>query len=370
MKYYFVIAALFVFKTSFSQVVINAQLPTLGIYTKNQLWSLSLTNTSQEQPEVKIELSFTDNATGQSIFTATTKSIYLTKGVKQIQLNEISPIVYTIANSNYGVDASPNGFLPIGVFVVCYRLLKLNNDAVEQLAEECETIEVEPTSPPTLVEPFNNDQIDAERPLFTWLPPMPMNLFSNLSYDLKLVVINQTQSESDAIQQNVPVYQRSNISTTSEPYPAGYAALDTGKKYAWQIIAKSNGISIATSEVWIFSLKNQSNEPIIMRDGVYAKLKKIEDPSFIICNGNLQYEYVNEKNESSLIVNLFDVTSSKRIEVPMDSSSVGIRYGTNYIKMNIDEIANVSNNHFYLLEVISTASNEKYYLRFQYKQAQ
>jgi hypothetical protein len=370
MKYYLLILTFVICRLGNAQVVISPQLPTLGIYTKGQLWSLALTNTTNEQPQVKLELLFSDNATGQAIFSAVTNTFYLNKGVKQVQLGELSPISYTVLSNSYGVDASPNGFLPVGVFSICYKVLKVNNDSYEQLAEDCEIVEVEPTSPPVLVQPYDEEQVESDHPLFTWIPPMPVNLFNNLSYDLKLVEVGPTQSAADAVQQNLPLYQKSNILITSEPYPSGYAALDTGKKYAWQITAKSNGLQIAKSEMWIFSVKAHSMEPMILSEGAFAKLRKIEDPAFIICNGTLRYEYINERNENQVQIRLYDVTGTTRKEMQLDSSLYPVKFGSNYMQLNVEESTNVANNHFYLLEATSPASNEKYYLRFQYKQPQ
>jgi hypothetical protein len=65
------------------------------------------------------------------------------------------------------------------------------------------------------------------------------------------------QSSTEAIQYNSPVYTKANILQTYESYPSSFSALDTGKTYAWQVIAR-NGLDYAVkTEVWTFKIKQE-----------------------------------------------------------------------------------------------------------------
>jgi hypothetical protein len=198
-----------------TQVVLSLQLPPLGLTIKPQLWNLSLINTSAQDLNVRIEMVMTDISNNQRVLTGTSKLIFLPKGIKQLQLSDVMPITYNPGSPGYAVDPSPDGFLPIGVFNICYTAIKILSDDVERLGEECETLEVEPLSPPQLMIPLDEEQIDITRPFFAWIPPSPFNTLNSLLYDWTLVEVQATQSPADALQQNVPILTRQNLSFTS-----------------------------------------------------------------------------------------------------------------------------------------------------------
>ncbi|WP_207516122.1 hypothetical protein, partial [Longitalea luteola] len=196
--------------------------------------------------------------------------------------SNVGPLTYT-AGAGYAVDANPNGFLPVGVFNICYTLSRVTKDGTEELADECVTAEVEPISAPQLLQPGDSDRVVSRRPLFTWLPPTPHHLFSNLLYDLVLVEVQSTQSGADAIQQNIPLFLQSNISVTSLPYPLSLAELDTSKLYAWRVTAKSNLMPIANSEVWCFRLEQFGSDTARSTGrGYYAHMRREQDASYVI----------------------------------------------------------------------------------------
>ncbi|WP_315819556.1 hypothetical protein [Paraflavitalea speifideaquila] len=74
------------------------------------------------------------------------------------------PITYNPGSAGYAVDPSPEGFLPIGLFNICYTAIRIESDAVDRLGEECETIEIEPVSPPQLMIPMDEEQVTITRP--------------------------------------------------------------------------------------------------------------------------------------------------------------------------------------------------------------
>ncbi len=57
-------------------------------------------------------------------------------------------------------------FCQQSVFNVCYSVINGSNDANEKLAEECETVHIEPLSPPQLVLPADNEQVTLTRPVY------------------------------------------------------------------------------------------------------------------------------------------------------------------------------------------------------------
>ena len=352
--------------TAKAQVLINLQLPPSGMVVKNQLWNLSLVNTSNSPLNIQIQVVLTELAGNRCILTGTSKTITLSKGIKQIQAAEVMPVNY---NAGTGYNAGPDGFLPVGQFSACFTVVGLINDGTERLAEECTTLEVEPISPPQLVMPADSAAVEEPRPLFTWLPPAPYTLFNNLLYDWVLVEVQATQSAADAIQQNVPVFFQSNISFTSLQYPLSMPELDTGKLYAWRVTAKNNLSPIANSEVWCFRIQKNANDTFkAVNKGFYTPLRRELGPSYVITNSTIRFLYLHEMNSYSVQVKITDINKTAQQVVQLDSAGLAVKFGANYLSLDLSN-AGLTDKHMYLLDVTNDRS-EHWYLKFEYRQQQ
>jgi len=350
------------------QVVINVQLPAMGLVMKSQLWNLTIINTSSSDIQAQVSVLFTNVANNQKVFSGTSKLITLSRGAKQVTYNDVLPVTYNILNTGYNVDAAQEGFLPIGTFDVCYQVIRINTDFSETLGEQCETVDIDPISPPQLVSPYDSERVEITRPLFTWLPPSPYNLFNNLQYDYTLVQVLNTQSAADAIQQNIPLYAQSGITTTSLQYPVSVAELDTASLYAWQVTAKSGGSPVSKSEIWSFRIQhfNPDTNKVFVQN-YYVKLKRENDASYIECKGMLRFEYLNEWNDKVVNVKLYDISSASRQELNIDSSLVNVDYGINFKSIDFTIQNLLVNKHIYQFELINS-KQEHWYVKFEYQQ--
>lgn len=348
-----------------AQVVITLQLPPLGLTIKPQLWNMSLINTTGASMTAHLQMIMTDAGTGQTVLTATTPSFLLPAGAKPISAATVTPVAYT-AGAGYNIDANPNGFLPVGVYNICYILTRLTNEISEQIADECVTAEVEPISPPQLIQPSDSDQVLLRRPFFTWLPPTPYNTFSNLRYDWVLVEVQSTQSGPDAIQQNVPVLLQSNISFTSLQYPLSMPELDTGKIYAWRVTAKNNLSPIANSEVWSFSIQKFSTDTFSAPNkGFYAQVRREQDASYSISGSILRFLYQHEVNSNTVQIKITDISNTAHQTVQLDSSYLAVKYGANYMSLDLSN-KGLTDHHMYLLD-LTNERNEHWFLKFEYR---
>lgn len=348
-----------------AQVVISLQLPPLGLTIKPQLWNMSLINTTGAAIMVDVQMVMTDAGTGQTVMTAATPSFLLPAGAKVINANTVAPISYT-AGAGYTIDANPNGFLPVGVYNICYNVTRRTDHISDQVADECITAEVEPISPPQLIQPGDSDRVLLRRPFFTWLPPTPYNTFSNLLYDWVLVEVQPTQSAADAIQQNVPVFLQSNISFTGLQYPLSMPELDTNKLYAWRVTAKNNLSPIANSEVWSFSIQKYTNDTVTAPGkGYYSRLRREHDASYVISGSVLRFFYQHEINSNTVQVNVTDISNTTHQPVSLDSSHLAVKYGSNYIDLDLGD-KGLTDRHMYLLD-ITNDRNEHWYLKFEYR---
>ena len=350
-----------------TQVLINLQLPPSGIMVKSQLWNLSLINTSNDVLNIQVEIVLTDVSNNQRVLAGTSRLFQLPKGIKQLQANDAMPIIYNVLNTGYGIDGSQDGFLPIGTFTVCFSVLRVTNDFSERLAEECETIDIEPVSPPFLIAPSDSEHVDLTHPFFTWIPPSPYNLFNNLLYDWVLVEVQSMQTGATAIQQNVPLLSQSNLAFTNFQYPLSQPDLDTSKLYAWQVTAKNNISPIAKSEIWTFRIRKLGTDTNTTPDkeSFYAKLKKEEDASFVLCYGVLKYAYFNELNNGQVEINVFDISGPVRRQVFLDSAFYSVTPGQNFKYFDLRD-KGLIDKHTYRLELVA-ATGARWYLKFEFR---
>jgi hypothetical protein len=353
-----------------AQLVSNLQLPATGLLYKPQLWTMVLTNTTGAPLTIHIEMVLSESGSSQQLLSGVTREITLPAGTTQITPASLFPIQYNSLSTAYTIDNSPNGLLPIGSFVICYNFFKHDSHSYEQILEECHDIVVEPLSPPQLIYPYDATAIEEANPQFSWLPPVPMALFSDLNYDLKLVEINPGQSAADAASQNIPLYQANNLPTNTLLYPLSAPALQFEKQYAWQVTAKSNASVVASSDVWQFSLKQYGTlNPSGQAELPFVKLKKAPESGYAIFVDDLKFDYFNETGDSIWVAKVIDLTvsSPKEQDLPLENTSL-IR-GENLVKYNAAENSFFIHKHLYQLE-ISNSRNEVWRLRFEYRKSE
>lgn len=267
-----------------AQLVLTAQLPPAGFVNKDQLWNLIVVNNKADVLDVTIRMNLQDAVTGEVVLSAVTGNVLIAKGVKTISARDIQPILY-----NYNVPDISKIYLPLGSYVACYQV-NTRSGKEEPLAQECISFNVDPLSPPLLNSPSDKSEIETPYPQFTWMPPSPYDMFSNLSYDILVTEILEGQSATEAIQYNTPVYSKGDIAQPYESYASSFTKLDTGKIYAWQVVAK-NGLSYAAkTEVWTFKLKNEKKAAEIIND-TYVLLDNSVTGTYFIKKDILRIKY-------------------------------------------------------------------------------
>ncbi|WP_315823158.1 hypothetical protein [Paraflavitalea speifideaquila] len=257
-----------------AQVTVNVVLPPAGMVQKEQLWNLALTNNSTPM-EVMIYFTLQDAVTGQTVLTAGTRSVSLAKGVKMIQLRDVQPVQYN--NAAIGFTGH---FLPLGAYLACYTINRLEGDGSTAIASECVRLTINPLSPPLLNTPADKSTIANAYPPFTWLPPTPMDMFDNLQYDISVAELMPGQSPAEAILYNTPQYVASRLKQPFDQYPATYSKLTAGKTYAWQVTARNAGTYAAVTEAWIFTVAADSliTTPVVTS---YIQLKSRQEKAGI-----------------------------------------------------------------------------------------
>lgn len=369
MKKYFFIIAVFPAFASYGQLIFNPQVPSNGIVQKNQLWNIVVTNTYPYNVSVSIKMTMTNNQSGEQILGASTGYVILSPGTTMLNASQLIPIQYNSQTGSISNDMDQAGFLPPGNFLICYSF---NSDSAMKfpLPQECIVADIEPLSPPQLVLPEDKAAIDSTFfPQFTWIPPAPLNIFTDLKYDINMVQVGEGQTATDAIQLNIPLFSQQDLFATSIIYPMSAPALETGIQYAWQVTAKNNGIPVSNSETWTFTLggvtpnsKNQSELP-------YTRLMKNGESGYSICSGYLKFAYINEAADTNWNITIYDISNPVKKLLPFSLDSVRIHNGLNLVQFNLTNNHSFIDLHIYLLE-LRNSRNEIWRMKFEYLKPQ
>lgn len=316
-----------------AQVTLSLQVPPTGVIQKNQLWNMVLVYTGDSPADVYVGLSFLSLKDNRPVMTAITRPFILSRGARQLSAADISPIQYSYLSAVFDADRSPDGFLPIGAYKACYTVYKNDKRVATPLAEDCIPVEVQPLSPPLLNTPADAANIETLYPQFTWLPAVPLNLFSNLNYDLLVVEIWPGQTKGDAIQKNLPVYNVNNSKTPFDNYPASNKSLDTGRVYAWRVVAKNDNEFVAQSDIWTFKIigQNKEKENAAPLHATYALIQNELEGVFQVTEGVLRVKYFSyDKAFESLVV--FTDESGQMVRKEKQK----IKQGDNYVDFKIN----------------------------------
>jgi hypothetical protein len=317
---------------SSAQISMTLQVPPAGVLMKNQLWNMVLVNSGSEPVTARVQLTLLDEKNNQPVLTATTAPVVLSRGARQLQARDFSPIQYDYSGPSFHADEDPNGMLPVGSYQACYTVMStVKSNALR--AENCIQVNVDPLSPPLLNTPADEGQLYTPYPQFTWLPPAPMGLFNDLSYDLIVVEVLPGQGKADAVQQNIPVYSAGFVKNLFMNYPSSYKALDTGRTYAWRIVALNNGLPAAMSDIWSFRVITPGKPGLQKKEEPYVELRRGVDVSMASIGGTLKCTYDNIPADS---VVSYTITSLEDPGSPLvQQGRLKLNRGRNFLDLSL-----------------------------------
>ncbi|MBV8256169.1 MAG: hypothetical protein JO154_26480 [Chitinophaga sp.] len=343
---------------SFGQVTMTPQLPPAGILMKAQLWNMILVSGSQSPVSVQVAVRLMDATTNQPLLTGITKEIVLTRGAKQLQAGDFMPIQYEYLSNS--IDRSANATLPAGSYLVCYSLI-LSDNKHQQIGDDCVPFVVEPVSPPVLNMPADGSLLDTRAPQFTWIPPAPLNMFTDLNYDMVITNVRDGQSPQEAIQQNIPVYRGRYLKNIFVNYPTSGTPLDTGVNYAWTITARNGALFAAQAEVWTFKIKG-IDKKVIDNNSAFVQLRRELDAAVVTVKGSVNVVYVNEAGDNST---RYEIISSEN-NTQVYNNTISLERGENRINLPLQRVG-LRSGASYLLR-LRNSRNETWQLRFIYSE--
>lgn len=341
---------------AFAQLNISVQLPPGGYVQKSQLWNLILVNNREDITEVNLKMSLQNAQTGEVVLSANSGTIMCGKGVKVITDRDAQPVVY-----NYNNPDLARAYLPMGSYVACYRAYFAGPKGEEPLGDECVRINIDPLSPPLLNTPADRSEIETPYPQFTWMPPTPFDMFTNLSYDITVCEIKEGQKPVEAIEYNTPVYTKSNLTQPADNYNTSFEKLEAGKTYAWQVAAVNGMNYTAKTEIWSFSVKKDSVEEIISA-APYVKLSRDLSEVSIVHEGFLKIQLQNDLIDSSGIFSIKNISSRDRSKSVIKFNLALLR-GQNFLEYDLNKYGKLNKNNVYQVEYTNSAG-ESFFMKF------
>lgn len=319
--------------TTTAQVSISANLVPTGLVQNSQLWNLTLINSGTAPMTVVVGLNLYTVTDNQPLLMAYSKSIQLPVGIKQVAANDATPIDYSFISPGFNFNRMPGSLLPVGSYRVCYVIFSGAKNAEGILTEECFNLEVAPLAPPQLILPADSAQLDNGLPQFSWIPPTPAVLFSDLNYDLLLTEVFPGQSAPQAVQDNLPVFTAKHLKASSTVYPASGKDLDSSKLYAWRVIANNGMQPVAFSEVWTFRVKGILKASKKIGFSSYVELKQEQGlyNTSIIKGTYLGIKFYSYEQKRKTALKILDESGNL-----IQSSNQSLVYGDNlfYISLN------------------------------------
>jgi hypothetical protein len=313
-----------------AQISVSIQEPPAGIVQKKQLWNVALINSGNNSVDVVVGLTLVDMTDNQPALTAFTRIIALTKGVKQLKAADVEPVDYQYASPAF--SRLTDALLPIGNYQACYTVYINGKEEKMVLAENCIMLDVQPLSPPQLTMPMDSAAIQNPWPQFSWLPPAPVTLFNDLNYDLLVTEVRPDQSPGAAIQENLPLYNARRLTAMVNNYPSSIKKLDTGKVYAWRVIAKNGETFAAQSDVFTFRVTPEKPEALTPSFGAYIELKNTTYTSTaIIANNVLGVRYYSYDKSHEAVIKFLNEKGKVVKEIKRT-----IEYGNNFMVFKLD----------------------------------
>lgn len=346
-----------------SQVIIIPETPASGIIMKQQVWTLVINNLSGSVKKAALYVTITDRTNSQILVEANSGLLNINTGVKRITYQDLLPVNYAVAAAGFSDERQLNQPLPVGEYLICYRLFEIEATVNETLASECIKVYAEPLSPPQLIQPENASVINEIRPVLSWTPPAPVYMFNTLSYDIIVSPLYEKQSPQEALQRNIPVMTTGTVSN-SLLYPSSFTNLEQGKTYVWQVVAKDAGRFGGKSEVWTFTIMPDSVASLIS-SAPYIKLSRQNIGMTIVHQGILKMEYINSSRDSAVHVSISKLNEKGKNKPFIVSLRLGA--GQNFLEYNLNGKLRLDESAVYEVKLLN-GRKEEWGMKFNPKQ--
>lgn len=240
---------------------------------------ITLTNTTTEVRQVRLEGSLTNSTAGLFVRTEPghqgPSPIILPPGGSVVLSTQpgvmdfLAP-EYITTNADQSVQQAivQTGQLPEGMYTLCVEAYAYNStQLLSQPGGGCFTFGLYYAQPPIITQPLHGTEISAymTNPVFTWTPPLGNLSGAVIQYDLVVTPVYEGQDPNDAIiaartyQRGQPVLVKEGLPSNVYVRQVNDLAFEQGKQYAMQVTARDvNGqvavANLGRSEISVFTI--------------------------------------------------------------------------------------------------------------------
>jgi hypothetical protein len=296
---------------------------------------------------------------GKLIVHALSKQFNLPKGETQLSFNSLKIDRLTVQPEG---AFSWNKYLNQGDYEICLKVRSIENTPE---AESCLPHEILPLSPPMLISPSSGSEIEDLLPMLTWSPPIPLNIYEHLQYDLTLVEMMPMQSSYEALARNRPFVQLKNYTDLVYQYSPTNATLIPGKEYAWQVSAYDGGKLIGKTEVWKFKVKKET--PKVREELLPDYYYELSAPGAIKSSGGAKGCLGFTCAEEMLDTNMkYTITDAKGKKIDTKEARLVLSKQANYFILYMNDCKAIKKGRSYRLDIVANSS-KKYFIDFIYQ---
>lgn len=344
-------------KTSLSQINLQFFPGKEFNVTSDDLINFSVLSPVEEHV-VDIHIVCKRKESGEQVFEATLPSVKINA---QLYMVAASTRGLSIKYSNSAALFNNSKVLSSGTYQVCVEVIASNS--IERLVTECEDYKNLPLNPPMLLYPEDKGVINTLQPILNWIPPTPLLNPKSVSYQLKLVQLNASQNQFEAIASNSAIFATLVQSNTNLLYPYNALPLAYDKHYAWQVEAFEGNISLGKTEVWQFTIQRDSIEALKERYKLnsFVALSKKPDNNTYISNEDLKLQLKNI-NLDSVTFKIYNNTNNKFLAEISPKNTLAL--GDDKFILFTSQDISLKENETYKLML--SFKGEAYYFIFKY----
>jgi len=212
-----------------------------------------------------------------------------------------------------------------------------------------------------LMSPENDAKLHEFNPMLSWT--VNYRFASELTYRLRVAELKKGQTAVAAMTRNNPIYQDGHVMTTGTVYPLTARPLEKWQPYVWAVDAYYKGILLGGSEVWKFTIVDDSVLKGTPMEMFYVDIRNEAGHASYYAIGKAKVKYVVEdKPREQLQLRLYD-GKGKTIQLPQ--TAVQAVLGDNMIDIDLAAGNNLKHNGQYTLE-LTNSSGKVYRLSITY----
>ncbi len=321
-------------------------------FSSQQVWDINLSS----PVDAKLILTAQIRKNQNMVFEAKSQELQIKSGFNSLSSLTVQSSLAVFYASTIKSWHDANGTLPPGKYSICYTARCVEQNCGISVDDvQCFDISIELPTPLLLNSPSDQEIIDDKTPLLTWIPPAPVS--PEVRYKLTLVEMRSGQTKTDAILRNIPLLEKPEIATNLLQYPMDIPELVEGNTYAWKVEAQFNSETIATSEVWEFTIGKDTIEEkkeIIS----YIKVRELTPDSKVHVENTLRLDFHEFSSRNGVLrIQIFDVNNRRKGE-----QEVPIEYGENLLNIAISGMGLKSDEEYWA--TISGPDGKSYRLAF------